>query len=56
MNMGILYKRLGVPGRAVQSFGKALDIKRQLIGAQSLPVANVLEELGKYHLERADYG
>jgi hypothetical protein len=30
--MGILYKRLGVPLRAVSSLQKALDIKRETIG------------------------
>lgn len=52
--MGILYKRLGVPLRAVSSLQKALDIKRETIGHQSLPVAKILEELGKFHLERSE--
>ena len=34
---------------------KALEIRRSLIGAHSLPVAAVLEELGKYHLEKGSY-
>ena len=53
--MGILYKRLGVPGRALSSFTKALDIKRDSIGHNSLPVAKILEELGKFFLEQSDY-
>lgn len=32
LNMGILYKRLGVPSRAITSFAKALEIKRDCIG------------------------
>jgi tetratricopeptide (TPR) repeat protein len=52
--MGILYKRLGVPTRAVSSIQKALEIKRESIGHQSLPVAKILEEIGKYHLERSE--
>lgn len=55
MNMGVLYKRLGVAGRALSSLQKALEIKRDCVGHQSLPVAKVLEELGKFHLERAEY-
>jgi hypothetical protein len=53
--MGILYKKLGVPIKALTSLEKALSIKRECIGTQSLPVAKILEELGKYHLERGTY-
>jgi hypothetical protein len=53
--MGILYKKLNVPIKALSSLEKALQIKRECIGQQSLPVAKILEELGKYHLEKSTY-
>lgn len=55
LNMGILYKKLEVPIKALSSFEKALQIKKECIGYQSLPVAKILEELGKYHLEKANF-
>lgn len=33
----------------------ALQIRRDCVGTQSLPVSKVLEELGKYFLERGNY-
>ena len=53
--MGILYKKLEVPIKALSSLEKALQIKRECVGSQSLPVAKILEEIGKYHLERGNY-
>eukprot|EP00347_Sterkiella_histriomuscorum_P018564 403345037 len=55
LNMAILYKKLQVPIKALSAFEHALQIKRECIGTQSLPVAKILEELGKYHLERSNY-
>jgi len=49
-NMGILYKKLDVPERALLHFSEALSIRRKLIGPLSMPVANILEQLGKFHL------
>ena len=50
--MGIIYKKVNVSVKALNCLEKALQIKRECIGHQSLPVAKILEELGKYHLER----
>ncbi|CDW74513.1 tpr domain containing protein [Stylonychia lemnae] len=55
LNIGILYKKLNVPLKALSSLEKALQIKKECIGSQSLPVAKILEELGKYHLEKSNY-
>ena len=32
-----------------------MAIRRDSVGPRSLPVANVLEELGKFHMERGNY-
>jgi len=50
-NMGILYKKLDVPERVLMHLTEALTIRRKIIGPLSMPVANVLEELGKYYLQ-----
>ena len=33
----------------------ALEIRRELVGPQSLPVSNILEQLGKLSIEREDF-
>jgi hypothetical protein len=53
--MGILYKKLNVTSRALLHYEQALEIRRDQIGPLSLPVSNILEQLGKFHLELADY-
>lgn len=54
-NIGILYKKLNSYSKALKAFEEALSIRRDSVGPRSLPVANVLEELGKFHLERGNY-
>lgn len=54
-NMAILYKKLGEPSRTLLHFMEALSIRRELIGPLSGPVGNILEELGKFHLQTSNF-
>lgn len=54
-NIAVIYKQLGKTMKAVQFLEKALMFRRELIGSVSLPVAQVLETLGKVYLMDQDY-
>jgi tetratricopeptide (TPR) repeat protein len=54
-NLGILYKQRGYAANAEEAFSQALYIRQECIGIQSLPTANVHEELGKFYIEQEDY-
>mmetsp|Transcript_10292 Transcript_10292/g.15720 ORF Transcript_10292/g.15720 Transcript_10292/m.15720 type:complete len:320 (+) Transcript_10292:1017-1976(+) len=53
MNMGVVYKKLGFGRRALEHYETALAIRRDLVGPLSLPVAAILEQVGKYHIEES---
>ena len=55
LNLGILYKMRGLQDNARQHLDRALRIRQEAIGVESLPVAAVHEELGKFFLEEEDF-
>ena len=55
MNLGILYKLRGSSTHARQNLERALRIRQEEIGVESLPAAAVHEELGKFFLEEEDF-
>ena len=50
-NIGIIYKKLDIGPRAILHFNQTLEIRRTQIGSMSLPVSDILEQMGKYYLE-----
>ena len=54
-NMGVVYKQTNKKFKAIQYLEKAMILRKELIGEISLPCAQVLEILGKIHLEGMDY-
>ena len=55
LNLGILYKLRGLTDHARQNLERALLIREEAIVNESLPVAAVLEELGKFFLEEENF-
>lgn len=55
LNLGILYKMRGLIDHAKTHLEKALRIRKEAIGVNSLPVAAVYEELGKFYLEQESF-
>ena len=55
LNLGILYKLRGLIDHARMHLERALRIRQEAIGPESLPAAAVHEELGKFFLEEEDF-
>jgi tetratricopeptide (TPR) repeat protein len=51
LNLGILYKQRGYVANAEEAFKQCLEIRQECVGLNSLPTANVHEEIGKFYLE-----
>ena len=55
LNLGILYKLRGLAEQSQQNLERALRIRQEAIGVESLPAAALHEELGKLHLEEEHF-
>lgn len=53
-NIGIIYKKLSLGDRALQHLKLALEIRRKVVGQASLSAAVVLEQIGKFQLQKGD--